>query len=274
MRHLAPPLLGLLLAGCPTPPADPPDPDPATDAPAAETDAPPAAPTLEPLPVPDVALTEPRYAATHVLVAWAGAPSAPEGVTRTRAEARTLATELRQRALAGEELEDLARTHSDGPSGPRGGSVGVYARTTMMPSFEKAVASVPVGKIAPLVETPYGVHVIRRDAVVEARLWHVQVAFEGAWRASTTRSRDEARARIEEAIAALDAGTDPAEVARRFSDDPSAADNGGDLGRVAPGQLIPAFEQAAFALSPGERSAIVETPYGLHVIRRLPDAAP
>lgn len=252
--------LAALLTGCWGQPADPPPPPAPTDPPSTE----PALP-----PVPDVPLNEPRYAATHVLVAFAGAVQAHPDLTRTQAEARALAMDLHRKALAGEDLEALARAHSDGPSAPRGGVLGVYAVGTMIPEFEKAVASVDVGEIAPIVRSPFGFHVIRRDPVQEWRLWHVQIAWDGAWRSAATRTRDEARARAEEVLRALQAGQDPDALARQYSDDPSAERNGGDLGLVARGQLVPAFEEAAFALKPGETSDIVESPYGFHIIRRL-----
>ena len=62
-------------------------------------------------------------------------------------------------------------------------------------------------------------------------------------------------------------GADFAEVARRRSTDPGAR-NGGDLGFFKRGDMIPEFEQAAFALRPGEISAApVRTQFGWHVIR-------
>ncbi len=182
--------------------------------------------------------------------------------------AAPLARDLHQQALDGADLSALARAHSDGPSGPRGGSLGVYATGTMVPSFERAVASVEVGAIAPLVKTPFGWHVARRDAVVEASAAHVLVSWDGAWRSKQTRSKDEARARIGEAQAALAAGKPFAEVAASFSDDDRTADKGGALGRVAPGQFLPPFEEALFALEPGAVSDVVETAYGYHLVKR------
>jgi peptidyl-prolyl cis-trans isomerase C len=61
-------------------------------------------------------------------------------------------------------------------------------------------------------------------------------------------------------------GSDFAELAQRHSDDASAP-NGGDTGFFHRGQMVPAFEKVAFALAPGEVSDMVETPFGVHIIR-------
>lgn len=63
----------------------------------------------------------------------------------------------------------------------------------------------------------------------------------------------------------LDAGADFAELARERSTCPSAAE-GGDLGWFGRGKMDPAFEKAAFALEVGERSDIVESQFGFHII--------
>ena len=62
--------------------------------------------------------------------------------------------------------------------------------------------------------------------------------------------------------------TDFEELARTKSVDPSAS-NGGDLGFFGPGEMIPAFEQAAMALKVGEISGVVQTPIGFHIIKRI-----
>lgn len=59
------------------------------------------------------------------------------------------------------------------------------------------------------------------------------------------------------------------EFARRHSADPMSAANGGDLGTVEKGKFVPSFEAAAFALSPDEISAPVESPFGWHVIQLI-----
>jgi parvulin-like peptidyl-prolyl isomerase len=61
-------------------------------------------------------------------------------------------------------------------------------------------------------------------------------------------------------------GGDFAGLARRHSEDETAP-NGGDTGFFHRGQMVPAFENTAFALSPGEVSGLVETPFGVHILR-------
>ncbi len=62
---------------------------------------------------------------------------------------------------------------------------------------------------------------------------------------------------------------DFAKVANEVSIDPSAKQNGGDLGFTLPGRLVPPFEQAAAALKPGEISQPVQTDFGWHVIKLI-----
>jgi len=55
-------------------------------------------------------------------------------------------------------------------------------------------------------------------------------------------------------------------LAREYSRDRGSAAQGGDLGWFERGEMVPAFDEAAFALEPGEVSRPVETPFGLHLI--------
>ncbi len=64
-------------------------------------------------------------------------------------------------------------------------------------------------------------------------------------------------------------GADFAVLARKYSDDPGSAKQGGDLGFVKRGVFYPEFESAAFALEEGEISDVVESPVGYHIIQLL-----
>ncbi len=79
--------------------------------------------------------------------------------------------------------------------------------------------------------------------------------------------KDEARTRATELRQQVLDGADFAELARTQSEDPGSAENGGSIGLVVPGQTVPPFEQALFALEEGETSDVVETPFGFHVIQ-------
>lgn len=78
--------------------------------------------------------------------------------------------------------------------------------------------------------------------------------------------REEARHRADSIYSVLKAGGDFAELARKYSQDPGSARNGGELPWFQPGQTFKEFEDAAYALQPGEMSAVVESPVGYHII--------
>ena len=65
----------------------------------------------------------------------------------------------------------------------------------------------------------------------------------------------------------IEAGEDFAELAGVVSDDEGSAARGGDLGFFGRGQMVAPFEDAAFALAPGELSEPVQTRYGWHLIK-------
>ena len=77
---------------------------------------------------------------------------------------------------------------------------------------------------------------------------------------------DAAKVRIDSIYNALKNGADFEELAKRVSQDPGSARQGGLLPFVQRGQLVKEFENAAYALQPGEMSGIVQSPFGYHII--------
>ena len=84
---------------------------------------------------------------------------------------------------------------------------------------------------------------------------------------ATARQRDSLRAVLAAVRGRLAAGGSWVE-ANAVNDDPRSRESGGTIGLVRRGETVPAFERAAFALAPGQLSAIVETGVGFHVIYR------
>lgn len=76
-----------------------------------------------------------------------------------------------------------------------------------------------------------------------------------------------ARQKAEGLLERIRKGEDFSELARQYSDDARTRASGGDLGSFGRGAMHPVFEQAAFALRPGETSEPVRTPEGWHLIR-------
>jgi peptidyl-prolyl cis-trans isomerase C len=80
-------------------------------------------------------------------------------------------------------------------------------------------------------------------------------------------AKAKAKTQADDLLAQLKKGGDFSELAKKYSQDPGSASKGGDLGFFSKGQMVPAFEQAAFGLKPGQTSGVVETPFGYHIIR-------
>ncbi|GBC77134.1 Foldase protein PrsA 3 [bacterium HR08] len=79
--------------------------------------------------------------------------------------------------------------------------------------------------------------------------------------------RETVRRKAQEVLRRARAGEDFAALARAFSDDPGSKDKGGDLDFFGRGRMVREFEDAAFALQPGQISDLVETSYGFHIIK-------
>jgi peptidyl-prolyl cis-trans isomerase SurA len=83
---------------------------------------------------------------------------------------------------------------------------------------------------------------------------------------ATEAEQKAAKVRIDSIYNALKGGADFAELAKKVSQDPGSAQQGGLLPFVQHGQLVKEFEDAAFALKDGEMSPVVQSPYGYHII--------
>ncbi len=77
----------------------------------------------------------------------------------------------------------------------------------------------------------------------------------------------QAKKQLEDIKKELESGADFAELAKKYSQDPGSAPNGGDLGFFSRGRMVKEFEDAAFSLEPGQVSDPVRTQFGFHLIK-------
>ena len=98
--------------------------------------------------------------ASHILLMYAG--SSRSTATRSKDEAKTEIEALKAQIDGGADFAELAKQHSDCPSGKSGGDLGPFGRGQMVGPFEDATFGMEVGATSGVVETDFGYHIIRR----------------------------------------------------------------------------------------------------------------
>jgi peptidyl-prolyl cis-trans isomerase C len=107
---------------------------------------------------------------------------------------------------------------------------------------------------------------INKDKFSVPKQVHARHILIKAASSATDEEKKKAKAKAEEILEQLKKGGDFAKLAGEFSEDTSTKTQGGDLGYFGPNKMVKLFEDAAFALKPGEISGVVETPFGYHII--------
>ena len=96
---------------------------------------------------------------------------------------------------------------------------------------------------------------------------HILLMYAGSASSTARRTKKDAANEILELHKKISGGDKFEKIAQEYSDCPSSA-QGGDLGSFGPGQMVPEFEKALFALEIGNLSCVVETEFGYHLIKR------
>lgn len=114
-----------------------------------------------------------------------------------------------------------------------------------------------------------------QDKMKQPARRHLRHILVGVAPNATPADRQKAREKAEGILKRVQNGEDFAKLASENSDDPGSKTRGGDLSWVSPGQTVPPFEKAAFALKqPDDVSPVVETEYGYHIIQLLETQEP
>lgn len=122
------------------------------------------------------------------------------------------------------------------------------------------------------VRSYYEQNVARLSGPEERRASHILISVA---KDAPADERQQARAKAEELLVqARKAPESFAQLAKKHSQDPGSAPNGGDLDYFGRGAMVKPFEDAAFALKKGEISGVVESDFGFHIIRVTDIKAP
>lgn len=121
-------------------------------------------------------------------------------------------------------------------------------------------------------KTYYEQNAQRLSGTEERRASHILIASP---KSAPAADREKAKAKAQELLAQVKKSPDTfADVARKNSQDPGSAPNGGDLDFFARGSMVKPFEDAAFGMKKGDISDVVESEFGYHVIKLTDIKAP
>ncbi len=207
-----------------------------------------------------------QFHLSHILLALP-TDAAPENIIKTREQAQTLVEELRN----GRDFAQAATALSAGNKALEGGDLG-WREAAKIPSlFSERVQSMKPGEISDAIRSPAGFHIIKLNAS-RANEVHMIEQVKGRHILIKTNeivSDQEARRRLNTIRDRLLAGEDFGTLARSNSDDTGSAANGGDLGWVSPGEMVPQFEKVLFSLPIGDISTPFQSAFGWHIAQAV-----
>ena len=98
----------------------------------------------------------------------------------------------------------------------------------------------------------------------EVRVRHILIDVPHKANAKTVAA---AKAKADGILKQLKTGANFADLAKKYSDDPGSKAQGGELGFIQHGATVPAFDQTAFSLQPGQLSSVIRTQFGFHILQ-------
>lgn len=208
-----------------------------------------------------------EVSASHILISI---PETVTGADTLKYYQKALAA--RSKVINGEPFGKVALTTSNDPSVSRNnGYLGWFSAFQMVYPFETAAYSTPVDSVSMPVRTRFGYHIIkvhgRRPAKGQIKIAHIMVRVNPN---ASPQEMENARQKIVDIHNRLLNGESFAELAKKESQDNGTAPNGGELPWIRSGQIIPEFEEVAFALKDtGDISKPFQTSFGWHVVKLL-----
>ncbi|EKS0037952.1 peptidylprolyl isomerase SurA [Salmonella enterica] len=205
---------------------------------------------------------------SHILIALPENPTSGQ-VNDAQRQAESIVEEARN----GADFGKLAITYSADQQALKGGQMG-WGRIQELPGiFAQALSTAKKGDIVGPIRSGVGFHILKVNdlrgqspniSVTEVHARHILL------KPSPIMTDQQARLKLEEIAADIKSGkTTFAAAAKEYSQDPSSANQGGDLGWATPDIFDPAFRDALTKLHKGQMSAPVHSSFGWHLIELL-----
>lgn len=205
-----------------------------------------------------------EYRLGHILVAL------PEEATpRDIAAAEARVARAQAELAAGQDFAQVAATHSNAETALKGGDLG-WRKAAQLPTlFAEPVAKMQAGEVAGPFRTPSGFHLIkllekRGGEEMKVPQWQVEHIL---IKPTEILASEDARHKLEDIRARLLAGAKFSDLARTYSDDAGSARQGGSLGWVSAGEMVPEFDAVMRKAPLNQLSEVFQTPYGWHILQ-------
>lgn len=204
-----------------------------------------------------------EYQLGHILIAT------PDNATPADLKAaEKKATEIVRKLRNGADFRQLAMAESSSRTALEGGDLGWRKETQLPGLFADVAPKLQVGEISDPISASGGFHIIQlkdkrggsTQLITQTKTRHILL------RPNELRDASDAERQIHQLYQRLQAGEDFATLAREFSDDPGSGSNGGDLGWVNPGDMVPEFDATMKDTAAGAISAPFETQFGWHIL--------
>lgn len=204
-----------------------------------------------------------EYRLGHILISLPDQAS-PKDIAEGEAKANKAIVELK----AGHDFAQVAATYSNAETALQGGDLG-WRKGAQLPSlFADKVEAMEKGAIAGPLRTPGGFHIIklldkRGGEEMRVAQWHTKHIL---IKPSEILSSDDARQKLTDIRQRILKGEKFEDAARTYSEDPGSARQGGDLGWVNGGDMVPEFDKVMRATPVNTLSDVFQTPYGWHIL--------
>lgn len=205
-----------------------------------------------------------EYDLQHILISLpeAALPEQVQAAEKRLQKIQSLLTE-------GGDFAEIAAGYSDGQNALEGGELGWRKQGELPSLFAAVVPSLAVGEVSQPLRSGSGYHLVRiKDKKSqEVHLVKQTLASHILLKANELTTDEQAKQRLEQLRQRIINGEDFAELAKAHSEDTGSAIDGGSLGWVSPGVMVPEFEEKMNELAVGEVSDVFKSRFGWHLIK-------